>query len=107
MVVCIISEPLVAMREPQLPVGTQTSTAPARGERDPWLGLGLILLSAVGVVTVVAATVYLGWRAGLAGFGALVVVLALFLRWEMRRRTSRRAAAAGRGRAAVTEPNSP
>jgi membrane protein implicated in regulation of membrane protease activity len=67
----------------------------------------LILLSAVGVVTGVAASVYLGWRVGLAGFGALVVVLALFLRWEMRRRTSRRTAAARQARAAVTEPNSP
>jgi hypothetical protein len=106
MVARIISEPPSAMREPHPPAGSQTSTAPAHGDRDPWLGLGLILLSAVGVVTGVAATVYLGWRAGLAGFGALVVVLALFLRWEMHRRTSRRAAAARRGRAAVTGPNS-
>ena len=94
------------MPEPHPPDGTQISPAPSRGDRDPWLGLGLILLSAVGVVTGVAATLYLGWQAGLAGFGALVVVLALFLRWEMRRRTSRRAAATGRGRAAVTGPNS-
>jgi len=95
------------MCEPQPPDDTQTSDARARSDRDPWLGLGLILLSAVGVVTGVAASVYLGWRVGLAGFGALVVVLVLFLRWEMRRRTSRRTAAARRGRAAVTEPNSP
>ena len=107
------------MREQQPAVSDQGSPPPTtpRGaaplfgppERDPWLGLGLILLSAVGTVTIVAAALLFGWRVGLVAFGAHVGLLGLFLRWEMRRRHARRhadAIARRRRRSAVTEPNS-
>jgi hypothetical protein len=53
-------------------------------------GLTLFLLSALSMVTVVALAVMVDWRGGLAMFLAATLMLALFLRWEMRRHTRQR-----------------
>lgn len=88
-----------AMHTPA-PHGGDPIPATARpADRDPWLGFGLVLLSGVGTVTSLALALLLDWRIGLALFGAIALVLSLFLGWELRRRrVLRRADAARRGR---------
>jgi membrane protein implicated in regulation of membrane protease activity len=57
---------------------------------DRGFGIVLFLLSALSMVTGVAVAVLVEWRAGFAMFLAATLMLLLFLRWEMRRRTKRR-----------------
>ncbi len=59
---------------------------------DRGFGLALILLSALSTVTGLVVAILLDWWGGLAVFLAAVLMLSLFLRWEMRRRTQYRRA---------------
>lgn len=63
--------------------------------RDRGFGLALLLLSALSTVTGVVIAAVVGWRGGLAMFLAATLVLSLFLRWEMRRRTQHHQAILG------------
>jgi hypothetical protein len=95
-----ISVPL--MPDPQRPTGLsdagQYDTASAIARRDParahdrGFGLALLLLSALSMVTGVAVALLFDWRGGAAMFIVATLVLSLFLRCEMRRRTRHRRA---------------
>lgn len=81
----------------------------AAAARQSGFGLALILLSALGTITGAAFFLLVDWRAGLAMYAAVTLLLVVFLRSEMRRRATSRRNAVARQKPAdlvVTRTNS-